>query len=78
MSYLEIYREELRDLLDGGMGSQGLVIRDNEQGHTCESSVVTTYEFYNTRIICIIYFHLFYFKKTYLFIAQYCIKFYTK
>ena len=34
VSYVEIYKEELRDLLDGGIGSQHLVIRDNEQGHT--------------------------------------------
>ena len=36
VSYIEIYREELRDLLDCGMGSQSLAIRDNEQGHTGE------------------------------------------
>lgn len=34
MSYIEIYKEELRDLLDCGVCSQHLIIRDNEQGHT--------------------------------------------
>ena len=36
ISYVEIYQEELRDLLDCGHSSQQLVIRDNEQGHTGE------------------------------------------
>lgn len=39
VSYIEIYKEELRDLLDGGgmvggVAQQPLVIREDEQGNT--------------------------------------------
>ena len=34
VSYVEIYKEELRDLLDGGGVAQPLVIREDEQGNT--------------------------------------------
>ena len=35
LSYIEIYKEELRDLLDGGgVAQQPLVIREDEQGNT--------------------------------------------
>lgn len=39
ISYIEIYKEELRDLLDGGgvaggVVQQPLVIREDEQGNT--------------------------------------------
>ena len=34
VSYVEIYKEELRDLLDGGGVAQPLVIREDDQGNT--------------------------------------------
>ena len=35
LSYIEIYKEELRDLLDGGgVVQQPLVIREDEEGNT--------------------------------------------
>jgi hypothetical protein len=41
LSYIEIYKEELRDLLDGGgVVQQPLVIREDEQGNTGASHVL--------------------------------------
>lgn len=38
VSYVEIYKEELRDLLDGGVNSREIHIREDEQGNTGEVS----------------------------------------
>ena len=36
VSYIEIYREELRDLLDLDTSSKDLHIREDDKGNTCE------------------------------------------
>ena len=36
VSYIEIYKEELRDLLDIDASSKDLHIREDESGNTCE------------------------------------------
>ena len=39
VSYLEVYQEELNDLLHMTTPSQDIHIRENEKGHTCQSLV---------------------------------------
>jgi len=34
VSYIEIYKEELRDLIDNTVTSQEIHIREDERGHT--------------------------------------------
>ena len=38
ISYMEVYKEELRDLLDGGMSAREIHIREDEWGNTGESA----------------------------------------
>lgn len=37
VSFVEIYKEELRDLLDLNTSSKDLHIREDDKGNTCES-----------------------------------------
>ena len=34
VSYIEIYKEELRDLIDNTMTAREILIREDEEGHT--------------------------------------------
>lgn len=38
VSYLELYLEDLRDLLDAGTSSRDITIREDDQGNTGECS----------------------------------------
>jgi kinesin family protein 4/21/27 len=39
VSYIEIYKEELRDLLDLDTSSKDLHIREDDQGNTCKCPI---------------------------------------
>ena len=62
VSYVEVYKEEPRDLLEGGVSGREVLIREDQQGNTGGRSLLPIKRYYSPelclhRSVCVI--HLF-------------------